>query len=266
MKKHKRKGPWIVAHRGAMDEAPENTRSAFDRALAHPIDGIELDVQMTKDGELVLYHDENLARMKRANRRIADLDHEELRRLDWGGWFSNDFQGESLPTLTDTLDRFASRTRLLIEIKSFDDDQRSGRSLDITARVLQLLDQRVSTTFADNIFILSFDPGILRRASESTSRRRCVFNVQDPAAAMRDAGELFPRLYACCASIHRLEPPVVESWREHGKAIMTYSCNTPGEVERALGLGCDVVMTDRPRWIFPYLAQRTSKRAESPDR
>ena len=66
----------IVAHRGAMDEAPENTASAFEAALSHPIDGIEFDVQMTEDGKLVLYHDDNLKRITGESRPISDYEYE----------------------------------------------------------------------------------------------------------------------------------------------------------------------------------------------
>jgi glycerophosphoryl diester phosphodiesterase len=256
------KAPWIVAHRGAMDEAPENTQSAFDRALTHPIDGIELDVQMTKDGELVIYHDETLERIAGTKQRIADLAYADLQRLDWGGWFADDFRGERVLMLASVLDRYAARTRLLVEIKSFDSDQRSGRSLEITKRVLTLLDRRVPAKHDANVLILSFDPRVLAHAGKTTSRWRCVLNIENPPAPLDTHGD-FQRLYACCASVKRLEPSVVETWRSHGKTVMTWSCNAPDDVDLALRLKCDVIMTDRLGWIFQYLGGRGSGDAES---
>lgn len=262
----RRRLPWLVAHRGAMDEAPENTQSAFDRALTYAIDGIELDVQMTKDGELVVYHDEDLARISGTKQAIADVNHDDLRRLDWGGWFAEPFRGEALPTLQETLDRLATRTRLLIEIKSFEKDRRTGRSLDIAARVLELLDERIRREHDENIFILSFDPQLLLHASMTTPRWRYVLNTENPSAALADPDELRERLYACCASVSRLERPIVDAWHKAGHAAMTYSCNTPGDVDRAIQIGCDVAMTDRPGWMVRYLGGQISTRAKSTDR
>ncbi len=262
----RRRVPWIVAHRGAMDEAPENTISAFDRAVTYAIDGIELDVQLTSDGELVVYHDEDLERISGTKQAIADIDHDDLRRLDWGGWFAEAFRGETLPTLQETLDRFATRTRLLIEIKSFENDRRTGRSLDIAARVLELLNERIRPKHDENIFILSFDSQLLLHASTTTPRWRYVLNIENPSAALADQDELREHLYACCASVSRLERPIVDAWRKAGHTAMTYSCNTPGDVDRAMQIGCDVVMTDRPGWMVGFLGGRTSTRAKSTGR
>ena len=110
--------PWIIAHRGARDEAPENTCSAFERALTYPIDGIELDVQMSRDGLVVVYHDWTIRRLARRGRYVFALDREELAALDWGAWFHPDFAGEPMPTLGGILSRLGPRTRWLIEIKS----------------------------------------------------------------------------------------------------------------------------------------------------
>jgi len=252
--------PWLVAHRGAMDEAPENTRSAFDAALAHKIDGLELDVQMTRDSALVLYHDNDLEKISGSRDSIGECDHKDLRRLDWGGWHSDAFRGEELLSLDKLIDLYAHRTRLLIEIKSFDDDQRAGRSLELTARVMDLLDERVSAEHQNNIFILSFDPAVLSYARRRSHRPwQLVLNTNKPHDPLDDPG-LAGHLFAYSASIARLEPSITKRWHDSGKTVMTWTCNTPDAVDRAYALGCDVIMTDRPGWIVEYLQSGDSGR------
>lgn len=243
-----------------MNEAPENTRSAFDAALAHEIDGIELDVQMTRDSALVLYHDHDLRKISGRLESIGECDYKNLRRLDWGGWHSDVFRGEGLLSLDKVVDLYARRTRLLIEIKSFEEDQRTGRSLELTARVTDLLDDRVTEAHEDNIFILSFDPGVLNYARRRSERPwKLVLNTNTPRDPLSDP-ELAGHLFAYSASIARLDHSITRRWRESGKTIMTYTCNTPAAVDRAYDLGCDVIMTDRPGWIVEYLKSGNSDR------
>jgi glycerophosphoryl diester phosphodiesterase len=252
--------PWLVAHRGAMDEAPENTRSAFDAALAHKIDGLELDVQMTRDSALVLYHDHDLKKICGGREPIAERDYGDLRRLDWGGWHSDAFRGEKLLSLEKAVDLYVNRTRLLIEIKSFEEDQRTGRSLELTARVMDLLDDRVPAAHQNNIFILSFDPGVLSYARRRSQRPwKLVLNTNTPHEPRDDSG-LVNHLYAYSASIARLEPSITKRWHDSGKTVMTWTCNTTDAVGRAHDLECDVIMTDRPRWIVEYLRPGNSGR------
>jgi glycerophosphoryl diester phosphodiesterase len=250
--------PWIIAHRGAMDEAPENTRSAFDAALAHEIDGVELDVQMTRDGKLVLFHDRDLRKIGDRRESIGQCDYEDLRRLDWGAWHSDAFRGERLLSLPETLDLYAHRTRLLVEIKSFEEDRRAGRSLELTARVVDLLDECVEEVDNDNIFILSFDAAVLDYARRRSQRSwKLVLNTNSPLKPLDDV-ELGGHLFAYSAPIERLEPAIAERWREAGARIMTWTCNSPHAVDRALDVGCDAIMSDRPGWIVEYLKSRAA--------
>jgi len=244
------KREWIVAHRGAMVTAPENTLAAFDAALSNPIDGIEFDVQMTKDGVLVLFHDPNLAKINGASKAISDYKYEELRAFDWGSWHSDAYRGEALVTLEQAVDHLIDKTHLLVEIKSLEEDRASGRSLDITKQVLQVLRSQVPEARKDNVFILSFDPEVLRQAQGAPWH--LVINVEDPPKPP-DIRDLAGDLYAWSAPINRLEPAMTKRWHESGKVVMTYSCNTPAEVDRARELECDVIMTDQPDWAVQYL-------------
>ncbi|MFW5958267.1 MAG: glycerophosphodiester phosphodiesterase, partial [Desulfosalsimonas sp.] len=83
--------PWIIAHRGAMAEAPENSQAAFDLAFFYDVHGIEFDVQMTADGVPVVFHDNTLRRVTGRRTTVADTRFSELSDLDFGKLFSQDF-------------------------------------------------------------------------------------------------------------------------------------------------------------------------------
>ncbi|MFC6333890.1 glycerophosphodiester phosphodiesterase [Paenibacillus septentrionalis] len=107
------------AHRGASGYCPENTMAAFRYAIELGATGIETDVQMTADGELVLIHDENLKRTTGIDKLVKDVTLAELKALDAGSWYSTDFAGEQVPTLDELMELVkAHHIMLNIEIKS----------------------------------------------------------------------------------------------------------------------------------------------------
>lgn len=110
---------WInIAHRGASGYAPENTMASFVKALDMGADMLELDVQMSKDGEIVVIHDTTVERTTNGQGNVGDLTFQELRQLDAGSWYSSEYKGEAIPTLAEVLEHFGGRVGLLIELKS----------------------------------------------------------------------------------------------------------------------------------------------------
>ena len=113
--------PMIFAHRGASAYAPENTMSAFKKAVELGSGGIELDVHMTKDGHIVVIHDEAIDRTSDGSGKIKDLTLSELLEFDFGGWFSDELTGEKIPTFERVLDLLSDWKGMLnIEIKASD--------------------------------------------------------------------------------------------------------------------------------------------------
>ncbi|WP_347551491.1 glycerophosphodiester phosphodiesterase family protein [Pseudalkalibacillus hwajinpoensis] len=107
-----------IAHRGASGYAPENTMAAFEKAVDMKSDLFELDVQMSKDGELVVIHDTSVDRTTNGSGMVKDLTLDELQSLDAGSWFGEEFAGEPIPTLGEVLDEYRGKTGILIELKS----------------------------------------------------------------------------------------------------------------------------------------------------
>ncbi|WP_432360910.1 glycerophosphodiester phosphodiesterase [Sporosarcina sp. UB5] len=107
-----------VAHRGASSFAPENTRSAFQKAVELRADYLECDVHLSKDGELVIMHDEKIDRTTNGSGYIKDYTLAELKEFDAGGSFGDAFRGESIITLNELLEEFYGQIGLLIELKN----------------------------------------------------------------------------------------------------------------------------------------------------
>jgi glycerophosphoryl diester phosphodiesterase len=107
-----------IAHRGASGYAPENTFSAFEKAVEMKADYIEIDVQRSRDGELVIIHDTSVDRTTNGTGAVKDLTFEQLRSLDAGSWKGDQFVGEIIPTFDEILDRYHGKIGILIELKS----------------------------------------------------------------------------------------------------------------------------------------------------
>ncbi len=243
--------PWMVAHRGAMADAPENTRAAFDKALACFADGIELDVQITRDGVPVIYHDRTLKKINGLQKPVPDFTYAELSGYDWGGWFSESYAGEPLVTLERLLRGYADRTRLFIEIK--EPPRKKDRPLyhELAQAVVEGIRNRVSGAPEDGMFVLSFDPEILKTAYQHDPNLSYVLNLNTPS---------YPKtaidmdiLWGVSVSVRKLTSRFVEDGHRQGKRILTWGCNTRRMIDLALDAGVDVLMTDDPCGFHEYL-------------
>tara|TARA_R110002126_G_C10490915_1_gene504559 strand:- start:29102 stop:29830 length:729 start_codon:yes stop_codon:yes gene_type:complete len=127
----------LIAHRGAAPYAPENTFAAFEKARELGARSIEFDVMMSADGELFVFHDANLRRTSNGRGQFGDSSSDYIASLDAGSWFSQQFRGEKIPTLKETLRWFARHSmHANIEIKPL-----PGRTDDTTTAVLSCINQ-----------------------------------------------------------------------------------------------------------------------------
>lgn len=114
----KKKDFKIIGHKGAAGYAPENTLASLQVAMDMGVDMIEIDVHMTKDGEVVVFHDEDISRTTNGTGMIHELTLAEVKELDAGSWFSPKFAGEKVPTLREAIDLVHGNADILIDIKS----------------------------------------------------------------------------------------------------------------------------------------------------
>jgi glycerophosphoryl diester phosphodiesterase len=238
--------PWIIAHRGASRDCPENTFAAFDEALRQGADGIELDVQLSRDEVPVVYHDKTLTRAGGGRRRVAGLTFRELRRLDAAARFEGAVGRHGIPSLEEVLVRYGGQTRLLVEIKAR--ERAAGRDRHIRlAHATAALVERMA--LEEVVLLLSFEPEILDACAERAPRIGRALNLRsartlEPAVARR-----LGSLQALCADVRSLTDEFAAAVRRAKRRLLTYTCNTKTNVERALSAGASGAVTDRPGWL-----------------
>jgi glycerophosphoryl diester phosphodiesterase len=234
----------IFAHRGANREAAENTRTAFDKALNYPIDGIETDIQLSRDEVAVLWHDRDLRKLGLPGKHIDDYDYAQLQVMDFAAHFPASTAPEGVMSLKDFIAAYRARCRLLLEIKNRDWE----RILRHEAKVQQTL--ALAGVVEDaRIMASSFDLDSLVYAHRIAPGFPLVLNLE-PEHTLHDARRALaeqPFLHGLCVHISTLDADMVGLVREHGKRIAVYTCNGDEEISRALALGADVLISDVPQ-------------------
>jgi len=227
----------VFAHRGASAEMMENTRKAFDRALEYAIDGIETDVQLSRDEVAVLWHDRYLDKIGLPDKPIDDFDYEQLKTMDFPQVCS-----EGILTLNALLKDYRQRCRLLIEVKNRDWElvSRHNKKMQLTLDMTAPPDE--------NVMVSSFDLPSLVYANQLNAQTQLVYNLDDHHTA-HDVQQTLAEhsfLYGHCLPIALLDQPLVELLRENGKCIAVYTCNSDADIQKALDLGVDILISDLP--------------------
>ena len=241
----------VFAHRGANKEAAENTRSAFDIALGYSIDGLETDVQLSRDEVAVLWHDRFLGKVGLLTKHIDDFDYAQLQGMNFAEHFTRKSKAESIMRLDKFLDAYRTRCRLLIEIKNRDWEPAARHEI----KVRQTLDfieapaplNEVPST--DAIMVSSFNLASLIYAEQYKPGFPLIYNFerdQTLADAQRVLAEL-PFLRGLCLPIENLDENMVNLLRAHDKCIAVYTCNSDQEINKALQLKVDILISDVPQ-------------------
>lgn len=224
---------FIWAHRGASAEAPENTLAAFRAAEAAGADGIELDIQLSRDGVPVVIHDDTVQRTTDGRGDVGGLRLRQLRQLDAGSWFSPAFSGEPVPTLEEVLAWAGGRVRLNLEVKA-------ARAADALLELLPAFPEA-------DVLISSFNLRLLE-ALRLRDERLPLALVTDTrfwrrllkrAAALR-AESLHPRHELVSRSL-------VQACHRGGLRIYPWTVNFPERSLKLSRLGVDGVFSDDPR-------------------
>ncbi|TXT22776.1 MAG: glycerophosphoryl diester phosphodiesterase [Gallionellaceae bacterium] len=251
----------IFAHRGANQEAAENTRAAFDRALEHSVDGMETDIQLSRDEVAVLWHDRFLDKLGLPGKRIDDFDYAQLRAMNFAAHFSAASRPEGVVCLQEFLAAYRARCRLLLEIKNREWEEPSRHQ----TKVRQTLEMIAAAT-GDHILVSSFDLGSLVYAHRIGPQFPLVLNLEPEHGAGFARATLAeqPFLYGLCVHISTLDEAMVGSVRERGKRIAVYTCNSEEEIGRALGLGVDILISDVPQKALALKGAAPSGRRPAP--
>lgn len=226
--------PTVMAHRGLSADAPENTLYAFSDAISVGADFIELDVQQTRDGVLVVMHDSNLKRTTGVNKDIWDVDYADIQNLDAGSWFDPAYANARIPTLEETLQFVDKRARLNIEIKP----TKHG-SDTLEQDVAELITQY---QYTDACYVTSFSYGSLKKVKEANPEIRTGYLMSVAY------GQFYSLKYADAFSLNKVfvTSQVVNAAHQQGKQIFAWTVNSMSEVRSLCNLHVDSIITDDP--------------------
>ena len=233
----------IIAHRGASGCAPENTLAAFDLATEMNADYIELDLRLTRDGHLVVIHDEGVYRTTDGFGRVSGLTLAEIRAFDAGSWFGNRFAGQRVPIFEEVLDRYAGRVGLLVEIKD------PARHPGIAERIEHVLRSRGLDRAGRRVILQSFDQGFIEALSARLPEIALgvlLYTAIDEAELDRVAR------YAAFANVdvRVIDSRFVEAAHRYGMEVWAWTIRDAEGLQRALHAGADGIITDYPDLSF----------------
>jgi glycerophosphoryl diester phosphodiesterase len=256
-------GPWLIAHRGGSGLAPENTLAAFDLAVRLGADALEIDVRRTRDGAVVVFHDEETGHLTGQPGTIEARTLEEVRALDAGFSFSPDggatfpFRGAGLtvPTLAELLERHPA-VRLNVDAKT--DDEPLARALAEVLLDAGAVDRACVGSFHDAQAgrLGALLPGCARYLPEQAATCHVM------AAKAGSSGEGCPEGYDLASLPHRMgdllvvDEPVVGYFHARGTPVHVWTVDDPADMRELLRLGVDGIVTDRPDLLGEVLEGR----------
>lgn len=239
--------PLVWAHRGASGYAPENTLPAFQKAFQMGADGIELDVQMTKDGELVVCHDETIGRTSNGSGWIKDKTLAELKAFDFSCG-QKDFAGVTIPTMREVFELLAP-TDMIINI-----ELKTGIVfyLGMTKKLLELTSE---CGFSDRVIYSSFNHYTIKHIREIAPEAKLGFLYADgtidmPSYAIKHGVQaLHPALY------NIQFPGFIEECRQRGLAVNVWTVNEEEHLGLCCKAGVDAIITNYPDKAFEIIGR-----------
>ncbi len=225
----------ITAHRGNSDSTPENTISAIKSAIGERADWAEIDVQETKDGELVVFHDGNLQRVTGVERNIWEISYHELEKLDAGNWFAPQFLGEKVPKLKEVIEVARNKIKLNIELKL------NGHQQSLAYRVVQVLQK---SSFIEQCAVTSFDSATIEQVKnldETISRGIIIKELKDDILAL--PVEIF--------SVHSaiVSRDFVQKAHHLKKEVHVWTVDAEADMQKMIKLGVDNIITNKPKLL-----------------
>lgn len=222
----------IIAHRGAAGSAPENTMASFERAIADGTDWVELDVQETADGRVVVIHDADLMKVAGVPLDIWDATYEQLQGIDIGSWYAPEFADQRVPLLSDVLALCKGKVGVFIELKYYGHDQR------LEQRVVETVE---TAGMASDVVVMSLKYGGIRKIRALRPDWRIGLLT---ATALGDLTRLDADFLAVNAGL--ATPTFVSSAHRRGKDAYVWTVNERIDMARFISRGIDGLITDEP--------------------
>ena len=248
-----------VAHRGGAALAPENTLAAFRHALTLPVDAIELDVQMSRDGHAIVFHDERVERLTNGRGNILDLDLAYLRSLNAAEHFSGGWpEPQRVPTLQEAMELArGGGIRVYVEIKA---SKRDGGAYERYPGIAEaVMGEVVASGMLEQILMISFDwelLPLLKKLAPSVQTGVLVSReVWDTRAPLSELVKRVKELQGAWINLHYklFTPELLELCHANGLQLGVWTVNDETSLRRLAQAGVDSLTTDRPD-LFAALA------------
>jgi glycerophosphoryl diester phosphodiesterase len=232
----------VVAHRGAAGKAPENTLAAVRQAIEDGTDWVEIDVQETADGQVVVVHDSDFMKLSGNPLKTWQATFAQLRQIDVGSWFGPAFAGERVPTLAEVLETARGAAGVVIELKYYGHDQA------LEQRVVDIVE---ATDMASEVALMSLKyEGIQKVRALRPDWPVGLLS----ATALGDLAGLDADFLAVNTGLAKLR--FIRHAHAQGKQVFVWTVNDPVSMSRMISLGVDGLITDEPEMAREVLADR----------
>jgi glycerophosphoryl diester phosphodiesterase len=223
----------VIAHRGASADAPENTLAAMELAISKGADWVEIDVQETRDGEVVVIHDSDLKKIAGSGLKVFDSSLAELQNVDIGSWKDPSYSDQRIATLQQLLELCKDRINVLIELKYY------GQEIRLEERVVNIVE---AASMQDQIRIMSLSyPGIQKMKSI-----RPGWNVGLLASVtIGDITRLEADFFAVNANF--ANRAFIKHVHGRGRKVLVWTVNDPISMSAMMSKGVDGIITDKPQ-------------------
>jgi len=230
----------LLGHRGAAAEAPANTVPAFKRAMEVGADGVELDVHLTRDGQVVVIHDETVTSVTGRPGRVRDMTLAEIRELDAGSYFGPEFAGTRIPTLDEALEAVGPQAVVNIELKG------TGVATEgLEREVVRIVRAHRAS---DRVIISSFNPFRLwRMRALAPDLPRGMLHGPSTPVYVRDLWFL-PMVQPDALHPHytMVNDAYMKRAHQWGVRVNVWTVDDPAEARRLVELGVDAIITNDP--------------------
>jgi glycerophosphoryl diester phosphodiesterase len=230
----------VVAHRGAAGAAPENTLAAVRRAIEAGTDWVEIDVQETLDGAVVVIHDSDFMKLAGNPLKVWDGTLAQVQDVDVGSWFAPAFAAERVPLLTDVLEEVRGKARLVIELKYYGHDQQ------LEQRVVDMVEQ---AGMVDEVAIMSLKYAGMQKIRALRPDWTIGLLSAKSVGNLASLDVDFLAVNTGMAS-----PGFVRRAQDSGKQVFVWTVNEPLTMHRMISLGVDGMITDEPAMAREVIA------------
>ena len=235
----------VFGHRGAMAYAPMNTLQAFELAYEQGADGIEFDVHRTKDGQLAIVHDFTVDETTDGTGNVTEMTLPQLKELDAGSWFSDEFRNARIPTLEETIETVGQKLFLNIEIKSMP-PQDNG----VEALIAECIQHHA---IQDRVFVSSFNPLALKRFKKLLPDVPIGYlympgNLTEIHAWMSDTDHEAHHPY-----YKQIDADYMQWAKKHDYIVNTWTVNDLDKAKELRDLGVNGIITNTPDKVIETL-------------